>query len=113
MPTKVPIIFNQRLSIAISPVVLCFNLRLNNTISKHFSVVPLHPALKFNRILWKSCGNHSLEFPELTLKLQLTLSTFSCTPFRSLAVKKLIKKRSKDVDLLKQRLDGYNDNWRT
>lgn len=32
--------------------------------------------------------------------------------FRSLAVKKLIKKRTKDVELLKGRLDGYNDSWR-
>ncbi|CRL05784.1 CLUMA_CG018812, isoform A [Clunio marinus] len=32
---------------------------------------------------------------------------------RSLTVKKLIKKRSKDVELLKSRLDSYNDNWRS
>jgi hypothetical protein len=32
--------------------------------------------------------------------------------FRSLAVKKLIKKRTKDVELLKTKLDVYNDNWR-
>lgn len=39
--------------------------------------------------------------------------TFWLYFFRSLAVKKLIKKRSKDVELLKTRLDSYRDNWRS
>lgn len=32
--------------------------------------------------------------------------------FRILKVKKLIKKRSKEVALIKKRLDRYNDDWR-
>uniref|UniRef100_T1GLP4 INO80 complex subunit F domain-containing protein n=1 Tax=Megaselia scalaris TaxID=36166 RepID=T1GLP4_MEGSC len=32
--------------------------------------------------------------------------------YRILKVKKLIKKRSKEVALIKKRLDRYNDDWR-
>lgn len=86
---------------------------INNTESRRTIAKSTESSVKRSKRKSLAFPSQMKELPHGKLHKFIQLIYFTVSlPSRSLAVKKLIKKRSKDVELLKTRLDSYQDAWR-